>query len=88
MRDSKAYSLTKRQLISAQRQISRSVLIRVSEKFEIPPSSTQAARNTELGALFTAVVLHGVEACSEYQTQHLNRNQALLEEIVNNQRQY
>lgn len=36
MCDSKAYSLTKRQLISAQSQISRNVLIRVSEKFEIP----------------------------------------------------
>lgn len=44
MCDSKAYSLTKRQLISAQRQISRSVLIKVSEKFEIPSAQQHAEK--------------------------------------------
>lgn len=52
MCDSKAYSLTKRQLISAQWKISRSVLIRVSEKFEISPAQHEQTEKHRAGGTF------------------------------------
>lgn len=52
MCESKAYSRTKRQLISAQREISCSVLIRVSWKFEISPAQRKQTEKHRAGSTF------------------------------------
>lgn len=75
---------TKREPISVQRQISCSVLIRVSEKSEILQAQhEQAEKHRPRDTFFVVflVVLHRITARSEFQTRPLNRAEEVREEI-------